>query len=342
MKEASITEEGRISCPDCDESLTRRDFVKAVGGAAVAAGTLPLFAIPRLPAAVAPARGAPSEKTAESAVKHFYSSLTDEQKKVICFPFEHKQRHRISANWAITEPKLADDFYSEEQRKLNDEILRRVTSEDGYARFKRQMQDDRGGFGQYHVAVFGEPGSGKFEWELTGRHVTLRADGDSVDKMAFGGPIVYGHGVEDPRKNLFHYQTKKANEVFAALDGKQREKALLPKAPRENQVPLQGKDAKFLGLAVGELSADQQSLVESVIKVILAPYRKEDIDEALVILKTGGGLEKLHLAFYQSGDLDEDKVWDIWRVEGPTFVWHFRGAPHVHTYVNIGTKSRYS
>ena len=24
-----------------------------------------------------------------------------------------------------------------------------------------------------------------------------------------------------------------------------------------------------------------------------------------------------------------------WRVEGPAFVWHFRGAPHVHVWVNV-------
>ena len=71
------------------------------------------------------------------------------------------------------------------------------------------------------MAVFGTPGSGKFEWELTGRHLTLRADGDSVDQAAFGGPIIYGHGVETPRDNLFHYQTKQVNEVFKALDAKQ-------------------------------------------------------------------------------------------------------------------------
>jgi len=42
------------------------------------------------------------------------------------------------------------------------------------------------------------------------------------------------------------------------------------------------------------------------------------------------------MAFYEKGDLESDKVWDIWRVEGPSFVWHFRGAPHVHAYINIG------
>ena len=106
------------------------------------------------------------------------------------------------------------------------------------------MEDDAGGFDQYHVAVFGTPGSGQFEWEMTGRHVTLRADGDSVDNVAFGGPMIYGHGEGDSKKglpgNVFYYQTKKANEVFTALDGKQRKAALLPKAPPKEHVTVQG------------------------------------------------------------------------------------------------------
>ena len=57
---------------------------------------------------------------------------------------------------------------------------------------------------------------------MTGRHLTIRADGDSVENAAFGGPIVYGHGEEDAKSNLFHDQTKKVNGVFGALDAKQR------------------------------------------------------------------------------------------------------------------------
>ena len=60
--------------------------------------------------------------------------------------------------------------------------------------------------------------------------------------------------------------------------------------------------------------------------------------EVMEIVKESGGMDKLHMAFYQQGDLQSDKVWDMWRVEGPSFVWHFRGAPHVHAYINIGHK----
>jgi hypothetical protein len=28
-------------------------------------------------------------------------------------------------------------------------------------------------------------------------------------------------------------------------------------------------------------------------------------------------------------------VWDNWRIEGPSFVWYYRGCPHVHVWVNV-------
>jgi hypothetical protein len=286
------------------------------------------------------AHAAPTAKSsAETAVAQFYNSLSDEQKKTIVFPFEHELRQKISANWHITKPTLKDDFYTTEQRALVDDIVRKVMTEDGYERLQRQTKADSGGIGGYSVAVFGTPGSGKFEWELTGRHLTLRADGDSVDRAAFGGPIIYGHGAEEPKDNVFHYQTQKVNEVFRALDAPQAKKALVPVSPKEADVALQGDGGSFPGIAVGELSRDQRQLVEATLKTLLDPYRKEDVDEVFEILKQNGGVEKLHLAFYQEGDIDDDKVWDIWRVEGPAFVWHFRGAPHVHAYINIGRKA---
>jgi len=140
-------------------------------------------------------------------------------------------------------------------------------------------------------------------------------------------------------RNVFYYQTQKANEVFKALDGTQRKAALVSKAPSESAVQVQGTSGHFPGLGVGELSADQKGLVESVIKVILAPYREQDVEEAVAILKAGGGLDKLHMAFYEADDIGKDQEWDVWRLEGPNFVWHFRGAPHVHAYVNISQKS---
>lgn len=312
-------------------NLNRREFVRVVGATAACAGAASLlpteaFAAPK-----------PTSQ-AETIVKEFHASLSAEQQKVLCLPFDHAKRSEVNANWHITKPELGDDFYTKAQRDLAQRVVKAVTSEDGYQRLLKQMDDDAGGLDGYSIALFGSP-EDKLQWTLTGRHLTLRADGDSVPGMAFGGPLVYGHGEEDPKQNFFHYQTKKVNEVFAALDEKHRKQALLKNAPRENQVPIQGADGSFPGLAASELSSDQKELFESAIKTILAPYREEDVDEVIAILKQSGGLDKLHLAFYQQGDLGSDQVWDIWRVEGPSFVWHFRGAPHVHAYIHIGQKA---
>jgi hypothetical protein len=309
----------------------RRGFVKALGGAALAGVAAPLVFDARFAHA-----GPTPASAAETTVGQFYASLSATQQKAICLPFDHALRQRINPNWHVRKTLIGDNSFTTEQRALVNEIVAHVTTEDGYARLQRQMDDDDGGIENYSVAVFGKPGEGKFQWELTGRHLTLRADGDSVDKAAFGGPIIYGHGEEDIKENLFYYQTKMANKVFAALDAKQAERALLKKAPRETAVSIRGSGASFPGISVKQLSSDQKELVEATLKSVLGPYREEDRDEVIEMLKGSGGLDALHMAFYQQEDLDDDKVWDIWRIEGPSIVCHFRGAPHVHAYINVG------
>ncbi|RUL83781.1 DUF3500 domain-containing protein [Tautonia sociabilis] len=324
----------------CDEpridTLSRRQFVRAVGGAAAIGGLAPLVG-----GSIARAGDGPTASSAaETAAARLYQSLRPEQREVLCFPYDHELRRRINANWAITEPTIGE--LDTEQQMLVEEVVRGATSPEGYDRFRIQMDQDSGGFEEYHIALFGEPGTDTFEFEMTGRHLTLRADGNSNPGAAFGGPIVYGHGEGDAKKglpgNVFYYQTVKANQVFGALDGKQRELALVAEAPRESAVELQGEGGTFPGICLCELSPDQKELVSSVIRVILDPYRAEDVEEAMSIIEAGGGLDALHMAFYKQDDLGNDGEWDIWRLEGPTFVWHFRGAPHVHAYVNIAKK----
>src|SRR5262245_66689141 len=105
------------------------------------------------------------------------------------------------------------------------------------------------------VALFGAPGTGKFEFVLTGRHVTRRCDGDSVDGAAFGGPIFYGHqaGSSYDEKanhpgNAYWYQAVRANQAFKLLDGKQRAQALLQKPRSEKGSDTVKLTGKKLGL----------------------------------------------------------------------------------------------
>ena len=224
-------------------SVSRRGFLSAVGAATVAGGVGNL-----LTDTAFAGMSRPKSSSSEEVVKELHATLSDSQKKELCLPINHKLRSRINPNWHITKPILGDDFYSKAQRELAMRVVKSLTSEDGYERFVKQMDDDSGGIDDYSMAFFGSPGDEQFQWELTGRHLTLRADGNRNDRMAFGGPLVYGHGEEDkPEDNLFFYQTQQVNKVFAALEGDQRSKAMIAKAPRETAVKLQGERGKFRG-----------------------------------------------------------------------------------------------
>lgn len=329
MSAKKETRQNSISASNCcsiptDPTLRRRTFLRA--GAATIAAAIPgrLFAAPTTASA------------AESVVGELYATLTADQKAQICRDFSDPLRSRVGANWHVSKPLIDNKFYSDSQRAMIEKIVRELTSKEGYDRLVAQMEYDDGGLGGYSIAIFGKPGDGQFQWMLTGRHLTLRADGNTLEKTAFGGPIVYGHGEESSSKdNLFFYQTQQVNKVFAALDKDQATAALLPKAPPEASVQPQGKNGNIPGVKVADMSSDQKELVQSALKTILSPYRDEDGAESMSIIEAGGGIDSLRFAFYQQGDLENDQVWDIWRIEGPNSVCHFRGAPHVHAYIHI-------
>ncbi len=327
-------------CPDCDghafSSVTRREFVQVVGATAAAASVAPL--------AVA---GQPKRRQPESLVKKLYETLTPAQKKEIHFDWDYTDergllRLHVNNNWQITKPRIASDFFTGEQQELIEAIFFSLYDPEWHDRIRKQLKDDAGGYGKRQsIAIFGTPGSGKFEFVMTGRHLTIRCDGDSTEHTAFGGPIFYGHAAQgfnekpDHPGNVFWPQALKANKLFQMLDGKQRKLALLPKAPAESRVHFRGKKEKLPGIPISELSADQKEQVNIVLRSLLEPYRLTDREEVIRCLTAQGGLDACHIAFYQSGDIGNDGVWDIWRLEGPSFVWHYRGAPHVHVWVNV-------
>ena len=319
----------RKVCPDCGDSVSRRSFLKTAAVAAAAAAKTPVWA------------STWRREKPEALVKRFHESLKPEQKERICFGWEDPRRQKVSNNWEIVPQQIGKYFTGDQQQILKD-LFRGLVSEDGAGRFARSMKDDYGGIESYHVAMFGDPATDKWEWVLTGRHVTIRCDGDTQQNVAFGGPIFYGHAAEafnekpDHPGNVFWKQALLANKVFAALDGKQQAKALIEKSPADEQGSIRiRKDGPWTGIPVGELSKDQKGLVEETMKDLLAPYRESDVEKAMALLKEGGGLDKIHIAFYQDGDLGGDKVWDRWKLEGPTLSWYFRGSPHVHTWVNV-------
>ncbi len=346
-----VDHDDRRTCPCCDDesislepTIDRRGFLRTAGVAAAAAAGLAgatASARPLIQVASAATEEKAKEKVAEDFVKLFHESLDGKQREALCFPFDHPLRKTVKNNWHIT-PQRMGEFLKPDQLELCRHILKGITTEDGYERFQKSMKDDDGGFGQYSCALFGDPARDRYQWVLTGRHVTLRADGNTTDNTAFGGPIFYGHAVTFNEKpdhpgNVWWHQGRVANELFGALDGTQREKALLGDSPPDTQasVGFRGRVKTIPGLAGAEMSRDQKELLQKTLKSMLAMFREDDVKEIMECLKKNGGIDEARIAFYRSGDIGDDGVWDRWRVEGPAFVWYFRGSPHVHTWVNV-------
>ncbi len=317
---------------------TRRDFLRnsvAAGGSLAFAGS-----------AMAKKEKAASTPKSETLVKTLYDSLDEKQRKKILFPFDHPLRSEVDNNWYIVEDIRLDRDFTKDQQEMVRQIFLGIHSEEYAEKVYKQVEHDSGkkGFmGGSSMAIFGKPGTGKFQFVLTGRHCTRRCDGDSVEGAAFGGPLFYGHAAESFNEKAHHpgnaywYQAKRANEVFQMLDGKQRERALLLAGRAEeglDTVKLTGKKNGLDGIRFSELTKDQQEGVMKTLEDVLAPYRPEDVKESMKYIKAAG-LDNLHMAFYKRGDIGRDKVWDVWQIEGPSMISYFRGSPHVHAWIHI-------
>jgi hypothetical protein len=319
---------------------SRREFLKRAGAIAFATAGGQLLAADQ---------AAAKKPDSESLVKTLFESFSDKQKKEVCFAWDHvdKQRGllrtRLENNWKITKPNIKSDFYTSDQQHLIRQIFEGMTHPDWLERWDKQLKGDVGGFGQNQsLAIFGEPGGDKFEFVLASRHMTLRCDGNSAEHLAFGGPILYAHEGEDlfeepsHPSNVFWHQAQAANKLYDMFDGKQREKSLVLKGmPSEELIGFRGPKGNFDGIAMTDLSGDQKEHLQGVLKLLLEPFRQSDQDEVVRCLKVQGGLDACHLAFYKEGDLGNDGIWDNWRLEGPSFVWYFRGKPHVHVWVHV-------
>jgi hypothetical protein len=335
-----MTENEKRNCPECVEhdGVDRRGFMRAVGGTAavLAAGSVS----PRVWADPQPATANRTAKPAEALIQELYSGLSQEQKTQVVMPWNHG----AGANQIPTRLRMYNapinahrigTAYTPAQRELVERILKGISNgEDGYRKMTRGGTFDGSrsfdGCGAY---IFGDPTNNRqYSWVFAGHHLTVRCDGNSEPDYGFGGPMYYGHSPDGhSARNVFNFQTRAVQSVYDALDGAQRRRATITN-PGERSI--QFRRDGFPGIRSSDLTADQRALVETVMRTLLAPYRREDADEVMDIIRRNGGLERLHLGFV-GGDATR---WNLWRIEGPGFVWNYRVLPHVHTFVNISSK----
>ena len=353
-----MTDVAQAYCPECKEPnedvrLHRRDFVRLVSRGAVAVtsagmflgGVRPLIRADEIQAV------SPKMKPGEELVRELFASMSPAQRAELVLPWNHGADSEKGLptrlgmyNSAIGGKKIGD-HYSKPQQELIERILRAISADEaGYRQLSRNGTfDNSGSLTSCGAVIFGDPAQKeKFSWVFTGHHLTVRCDGNSEEGAAFGGPMYYGHSPNGySEKNIFNYQTKRVLGVFDALDPDQRTRAVIRGTPGEQAASVRfrkGSEA-LPGIAYQDLSSDQRQLVENVMRDLLSPYRREDADEVMQIIKAQGGMEKIHLAFYEDQQMKDNERWHFWRLEGPSFVWNYRVLPHVHTFVNISSRT---
>ena len=339
--------------------MNRRDFLQSTS-AVLASSLLP-----------GSAHAAETGTEADKAVKALYDSLTEPQRKVMCHDWDKRGygkyplRLHVTNNWAVSNMQISS--LTKEQQGIVADIFNSVLQPEWPAKLHQQAKDDTGQDWTHErkIAIFGTPESGKCQCVISGFHLTFRAGKDKDSPVAFGGAICHGHQpsgfYEKPGHpdNIFWYQALEAHKVYQILDGKQQQKALVTKGmpfyqfgkgidrtpilpesvfenPMEPDVRFRGtKSQELPGLPIADMSRDQKEAMQKVMKSLLAPYRKAYQDNVMKCLAKQGGLDRCHLIFYQEHTLDKEGVWDNWRIEGPAFVWYFRGYPHVHIWIHV-------
>lgn len=352
--------------PRICESINRRDFLGSVAAAASAATVGGAMFATASQAAAAPI----ADGVADTAVKALYESLSEQQRRAMCFAWDHKGygglplRLHVTNNWAVSDTRIGD--LTGDQQALVGDILNSVLAPGWSEKLAQQAKDDTGKLWteDRKIAIFGTPDSAACQCLISGFHLTFRAGGDRGAHAAFGGAICHGHQPsgfhEKPGHpgNNFWYQAQRAQKVYEILDGRHQQKSLvatgmpyyefdgkidrsviLPDSRLERalepDVRFRGVKAGQPGLPVAEMTGDQKEAVQAVVASLLEPYRKTYQHRVLQCFEEQGGLDKCHLTFYQERTLGKAGEWDNWRLEGPAFVVYFRGYPHVHLWIHV-------
>jgi hypothetical protein len=282
----------------------------------------------------------------QGPVEAFYRSLSPPQRREICFEWDHVDGERgllrafIANHWQVTRPCVRGDFFTRAQQHLIHDIFTSLVDPAWYPRFMKQLRDDTRGHewgADQSVALFGNLDRGALHFVICGRHLTLRAEVNGDGRVAFGGPILYGHQATgfyeraNHPGNVFWEQALQASSLAAMLDEAQLAAAVVDVLPAETEIAFRPERP---GLAVAALTVAQRAQLERTLAALLEPFPAGDRARVKECLSRQGGLDRCHLAFARDGRMSAPH-WDNWRLEGPSLVWHFRGFPHVHVWVHI-------
>jgi hypothetical protein len=337
---------GSSSSSPASPALGRRAFLAGLGAGAgllVARG----LGVPGIHRGDRPA-------SYQETLRALGASLTPRQRELIVFPADHPSRQITNTLAVLDRPHLGT-LLSPGQRLLVEELYEAMLSPRGREAFAGTVAVE-GRLDGSVLAIYGEPEGGRAQAVIMGGHLFLRGGGEGASGAAFGGGIGYGHQIGNGRwrvpGNSFAYHGDAANRLYARLTPEERARAVVAEPPHELVLQPQGANGAFQGARVGSLSGAAREETAQLLDTVFSCQPEAERVQALSCIDANGGLDALHVAFYASHgfyadmaafrDLDPaerarrgDPYWQVWRIEGPGSVVHFKGHPHVHAYIHV-------
>lgn len=289
-------------------------------------------------------------------------SLSPEQRSIVVLPWNDPSR-QITNTVAIHKGPHIATLFDPYQVRLLRQLYRTMLSSQGRSWFRNttslEGKFEGSSFRLYSDAAAGElAASNKTIAMINGGHYMLRHGHRlaSDEAYVFGGPIAYGqqlgNNVFRAQGNAFKAHGDAVNEFYAVLGTSERRGAYQLLPPMELVTQVQGANGNFSGLRIGDTSPRAQALAKNMLAIIFAAYPESQQRDAFSAIEKNGGIKSLYISlyrdysFYQDGqrpvDLPAEKVasredpyTQVWRIEGPACVIHFKGYPHVHGYINV-------
>jgi hypothetical protein len=316
--------------------LDRRSFLVGLGASAGWLATRGLGA------------GAPA--SFEETLRALGGSLTPGQRAAIVFPADHPSR-QINNTFSVLRGPHLGTLLSPGQQRLVRDLYDSMLSERGRDAFQGTIAVE-GRLEGCTLAIYGEPGERSAQAVISGGHLLLRGGG--TDGAPLGGGVAYGHQIGNEKwrvpGNSFAYHCDAFQRLFATLSAAERNAAIVAEPPHELLLQPQGADGRFTGLGLARTSEASHAAARELLATVLSAYPEPRRAETLSAIEHNGGIAALHVAAYAShgffadmrswASLEErehrgDPYWQVWRIEGPGTVIHFKGHPHVHAYVSI-------
>jgi hypothetical protein len=319
--------------------MNRRILLKGAAGVGAAAG---LGALGRY-ALIAPPRSERLESVNDIAVS-IYEALPEAARARACVAYDHPLRQCHNRGLGMGGANVNAGSFDWDTRRALTDLMHAGLSETGRTRLPNQDATRWVGVNLMQLLVCGDPRVGPYQIVLSGVHLNLRLGGASPDGAAFGGPQVYGdqrgNGIPGLPGNTYRYQMEAAHRLIAALTPAERAAVRVAEAPAQVNIGVQGREGRFDGLAVADLAPAKRAAAREIVAGILDTYADDDAAYAWQCLDRNGGVDALYFADYDrdfggNSRSAGEAPSQIFRLEGPAAVFHFRGEPHLHAFLNV-------